>query len=260
MRSRMKMEAKSFFSVRWLVKKITLSVFIVLCSSVSYAGDADKDKVEKIVAETQETTLPNQIVQSTIDALFNTIRREETEKNIEDLPSERMKELVDEIVIPSVDFVVMSRWVVGKYWRKMTKSQKKEFTLLFKQLLIKTYAGSLSEFVDYKINYFPYKHDIKAKKVSVRMEIERTEGPEIPLAFKLRKNKKNQWKVYDVLIDGISLIANYRTTFSSIIKKKGVSALIDKLNSGQAEKEAEAIKVKQEKKSTGTKKETKKDK
>ncbi len=254
------MEAKSLFSVHWWVKKITLSVFVVLCSSASYAGDAENDKAERIVSETQETTMPNQIVQSTIDALFNTIRKEKTEKNINELPNDRVKELVGEIVIPSVDFVVMSRWVVGKYWRKMTKEQKKEFTLLFKELLIKTYAGSLSEFVDYKINYFPYKHDVKAKKVSVRMEIERTEGPEIPLSFKLRKNKKNQWKVYDVLIDGISLIANYRTTFSSIIRKKGVSAFIDKLKSGQADKEAEAIKVKQEKKSMETKKETKKDK
>lgn len=253
------MEARSLFSINWLVKKITLSVFIILCSSAGYAGEV-ADEAGKKTSATQETTMPNQIIQSTIDALFNTIRKEKAENKVEELPNARVKELVEEIVMPSVDFIVMSRWVVGKYWRKMTNAQKKEFTLLFKGLLIKTYAGSLSEFVDYKINYFPYKHDVKAKKVSVRMEIERTEGPEIPLVFKLRKNKKKQWKVYDVLIDGISLIANYRTTFSSIAKKKGVPALIDKLKLGRAEKEAEAIKAKQEKKMMEAKKETKTEK
>ncbi len=221
-----------------MIKRTLTLAFVFLFSSAVFAGDT---------AGQENTTLPNEVVKTTVDSLFDAIRKEKTANDGKELPSERVKELVEDLVIPSVDFVVMSRWVVGKYWRKMTKPQKKEFTLLFRELLIKTYAGSLPEFVDYKINYFPYKHDIKAKKASIRMEIDRTDGPKVPIAFKLRKNKKGVWKVYDVLVDGISLVANYRTTFSSIAKKKGVSALIKKLKSGEAEKQVDAVDVKKDK-------------
>ncbi len=224
---------------RNIFTKTLLMAFFLLFSTVGLADD-------KAAAQTK---MPNEIVKTTIDSLFEAIKKERAANDGKELPSERVKELVEEMVIPSVDFVVMSRWVVGKYWRKMSKEQKKEFTLLFRDLLIKTYAGSLPEFVDYKINYFPYKHDIKSKKVSIRMEIERTEGPKVPIAFKLRKNKKKEWKVYDILVDGISLIANYRTTFSSIAKKKGVSGLIDKLKSGEADKDVKAVDVKKSEKS-----------
>ena len=216
--------------------KYTKTLFVAICflfSAASVAGDVDA-----------QTVMPNQVVKTTVNSLFDAIKKERAANDGKDLSSERVKELVEELVIPSVDFVVMSRWVVGKYWRKMSKEQKKEFTLLFRELLIKTYAGSLPEFVDYEINYFPYKHNIKSKKASIRMEIDRTEGPKVPIAFKLRKNKKKEWKVYDVLVDGISLIANYRTTFSSIAKKKGVSGLIDKLKSGEAEKNTKAVEIK----------------
>ncbi len=216
-----------------MINKMLLMVSVIMFSVTGYADEV----------ASKQTVMPNVVVKTTIESLFDAIKKERAANDGKDLPSERVKELVDELVIPSVDFVVMSRWVVGKYWRKMNKEQKKEFTLLFRELLIKTYAGSLPEFVDYEINYFPYKHEAKAKKASIRMEIERTEGPKVPLVFKLRKNKKAEWKVYDVLVDGISLIANYRTTFASIAKKKGVGGLIDNLKSEETE-EVKAVEIK----------------
>ncbi|THB73980.1 MAG: ABC transporter substrate-binding protein [Gammaproteobacteria bacterium] len=221
-----------------LMSKSIFMAFVMLFSTAVFADEMAP----------KQTAMPNELVRTTVDSLFDAIKKERAENEGKDLPSSRVKELVEELVIPSVDFVVMSRWVVGKYWRKMSKEQKKEFTLLFRDLLIKTYAGSLPEFVDYKVNYFPYKHDAKSKKVSIRMEIERTDGPKVPIAFKLRKNKKSLWKVYDILVDGISLIANYRTTFSSIAKKKGVSGLIDKLKTGEAEKDAKPVDIEKKEK------------
>ncbi len=171
-----------------------------------------------------ETDRPNVIVRTSITKLFCAIEAEG-----KDVPIERVKVLVEEIVIPSVGTEIMSRWVLGKNWRKLKKSQKREFISLFKGLLVRTYAGSLSKYVGFKVTYLPYKHEVKAKKANVKLAIERADGPEIPLAFKLRKDRDGKWKVYDALVDGISLVANYRTTFGSIIKKKGVNVLLDKL-------------------------------
>ena len=136
--------------------------------------------------------------------------------------------LVNELVLPHFDFERMSKWAMGKYWRKANKTQRAQFVKEFNQLLIRTYATSLSEYSDQAIKYLPFRGKISSGDVTVRSEVEQPGGFPIPIDYKLHKIG-DDWKAYDVKIDDISLVANYRTSFSKQIRQSGIDALIKKL-------------------------------
>jgi len=136
--------------------------------------------------------------------------------------------LANEIIMPHVDFKRMSSWVLGKHWRRATAEQKKAFPEQFRALILRTYATALSEYTDETIRYLPLRSEDGASDVTVRTVIERNAGPGIPVAYRLHQTD-NGWKVYDINIDGISLVNNYRRSFSSEIRRNGLDSLINKL-------------------------------
>lgn len=152
-------------------------------------------------------------------------------KNDKDLLKQnpqRVYDLVSEIVLPHFDFVTMSKWVLGKNWRKLSPEQQQRFTTEFRTLLVRTYAVSLSSYKDEKLNYLPLQAAAGADDVTVRTEVVRGGGPAIPINYSMHL-KDGEWKVYDVVIDGVSLVVNYRTSFSAQIRQGGVEKLIDDL-------------------------------
>ena len=141
---------------------------------------------------------------------------------------QRIYDLVSEIVLPHFDFVTMSKWVLGKNWRKLSPEQQQRFTNEFRTLLVRTYAVSLSSYQDEKLNYLPLQAPAGAEDVTVRTEVVRGGGPAIPINYSMRLIN-GEWKVYDVVIDGVSLVINYRTSFASQIREGGVDKLIEQL-------------------------------
>jgi phospholipid transport system substrate-binding protein len=141
---------------------------------------------------------------------------------------EHLYDLVNEIVLPNFDFNKMASWVLGKNWRKASAEQKKEFTNEFSRLLVRTYSRAVYDNIDQQINFLPIRGKPGTDKVTIRTEIPQDAGFPIPIDYKMR-NKNNEWKVYDVVIDAISLVANYRTTFNQEIKKSGIDSLIASL-------------------------------
>jgi len=136
--------------------------------------------------------------------------------------------LIDDFVLPHFDFERMSRWVLGKYWRKASKSQQARFLNEFRTLLVRTYASSLLEFSSQKIVYLPFRGEIEKQDVTIRSEVDQPGSFPIPINYRLHV-KDGKWLVYDVTIDDISLIANYRTSFSTEIRKNGIDKLISQL-------------------------------
>jgi phospholipid transport system substrate-binding protein len=141
---------------------------------------------------------------------------------------QRIYDLVSEIVLPHFDFTTMSKWVLGKNWRTLTPDQQQRFTNEFRTLLVRTYAVSLSEYQDQKLNYLPLQAAPGADDVTVRTEVLRGGGPAIPINYSMHLTD-NGWKVYDVVIDGVSLVINYRTSFATQIRDGGVDKLIEQL-------------------------------
>ncbi len=162
----------------------------------------------------------------------------EVVKNTSDQVIERLKnepdpqkvnQVVDTLIAPNFDFEKMSRWVLGKNWRKASPEQKSRFTEAFQKLLIKTYSKALVESDNVEINYLPVHAAENSKKVTVKTEIDRKNGgPRIPINYRLYKADEG-WKVYDVSIDGVSLVSTYRGSFNDEIKKKGLEELITSL-------------------------------
>ncbi len=129
-------------------------------------------------------------------------------------------------VLPHFDFKVMSRAVLGRYWRRANEDQRKHFAHEFRDLLVRTYATVLLKYTNEKIIYLPFTVKPGSKTAVVKIEVKPAGGgPNIPIHYSFY-NKDSSWKVYDVTVDGISLVTNYRSTYANRIKNEGIDALI----------------------------------
>jgi len=168
---------------------------------------------------------PQQLVEKTAQKVLDRLKQDR--EKIKTDPS-FIHGLVDEYVLPHFDFERMSMWVLGKHWRTANAAQRERFVGEFRMLLVRTYATSLAEFTDQKLSYLPMRGSEAEGDVTVRSEVEQPGGFPIPINYKLHK-KGDVWKVYDVTIDDISLIANYRTSFNREIREMGLDKLIKTL-------------------------------
>jgi phospholipid transport system substrate-binding protein len=137
--------------------------------------------------------------------------------------------LVEDLVLPHFDFERMSIWVLGKNWRLADAAQQQQFTTEFRTLLVRTYAKALLEYTDQNLRYLPFHAEDDASKVTVKTEIEQSGGPSIPLHYSMYLNKAGEWKVYDIKVDGVSLVSNYRSSFATEIRNGGIPRLLTRL-------------------------------
>jgi phospholipid transport system substrate-binding protein len=168
---------------------------------------------------------PQDLVQQTAEQMLSKLR---SERQVIDQHPGRIYDLVNEIVLPHFDFERMSSWVLGKYWRTASPAQRAQFVQQFRTLLVRTYAKSLSSYTDNKITYLPMRPSSEPNDVTVRTEVDQPGGFPIPIDYSLYL-KGDEWKVYDVTIDGVSLVTNYRTTFANQIRQDGLDKLIASL-------------------------------
>ena len=165
---------------------------------------------------------PQDLVSDTTDKITSVLRVEQDK--IKANPN-RLYEVVDEVVLPHFDFHRMSSWVLGKYWRKANEKEREQFTQEFRVLLVRTYAKALNDNYDKKIDMLPVVMRKEGKEATVKTEVKQEAGFPIPIDYKMYI-KDDAWKVYDVSVDGISLVANYRTSFAKEIRKDGLPKLI----------------------------------
>jgi len=171
---------------------------------------------------------PQAIVKDASDRMLQALK--DNKEQIETDPN-IVYGLVDEILLPNFDFYKMAKLALGKNWRKADKDQRVRFADEFRLLLVRTYTTAMLEFTDEKIVFLPLRDDLSKKKVKVAMEVIQAGGPAIPMALSMYLNKESVWKVYDVKIDGASLVSNYRTTFSNEIRLGGMEKVIKDLAS-----------------------------
>lgn len=154
---------------------------------------------------------------------MQSLLRAEREKLKQD--NTRVDQLVETIILPHVDFEDISASVLGKYWRTADADQRQRFREAFKSLLLRTYASALVDNMDKKIDFEPVRAQDNATDVTVRSSIPQGSQFPLPINYSLEL-VDNEWKVYDIEIDGLSLVKNYRTTFAKEIKRSGLEALI----------------------------------
>lgn len=192
---------------------------LVICAMAGWVGIA------------QAAMGPQELVQTTTDRLLEAIQ---AEKAVIEKDPDRVYRLVEEIALPHFDFERISRWVLAKNWRKATPEQRQRFQEEFTTLLVRTYATALTEYKGQKVTMQPLRMKADDTQVKVRAEVEQPGSFPIPIDYRMHL-KDGEWKVYDVAIDDISLVANYRTTFANEISRGGIDNLIATLatrNSG----------------------------
>ena len=177
---------------------------------------------------------PDVMLKQTSDEVIALIK--EKREQLEQDPS-LVYDLVHEYILPHLDEVTIAKLALGKNWRAASREQKVEFINEFRNLLIRTYGKSLSEFSDQEINYFPVKMKEGEKKVVVKSEVIQPGGPSIPVAYRMRI-KDDAWKVYDLSIDGVSLVTSYRGTFDQEVRKGGIEGLLKYLKDKNTKKVA----------------------
>ena len=183
---------------------MTLSLF-VLTVPVIHAGD-----VEDI----------NSLVKKKVAVIFDLLGKQDIEKN------ERNEKIVGELN-EIMDFQLAAYLSLGKHWKKISKTQKKEFVETFQQYINNYIVEKIDLYTNQKIDIGDSKI---VKKGRAELEIGILSGGEtLQVNFKLRKNKKKEWRVYDVDIEGVSLITTFRSQFSGVLKNSSFEELLEKL-------------------------------
>ena len=181
-----------------------------------------------------EMVAPDVMLKQTSDEVIAVIK--DKREQLKDDPS-LVYDLVHEYILPHLDEVTIAKLAMGKNWREASREQKIEFINEFRNLLIRTYGKSLSEFSDQEINYFPVKMKEGEDRVVVKSEVIQPGGPSIPVSYRMRI-KDDAWKVYDLSIDGVSLVTSYRGTFDQEVRKGGIEGLLKYLKEKNTKKVA----------------------
>ena len=140
----------------------------------------------------------------------------------------KVYQLVEAKILPHFDFNRMTQLALGKNWPRATAKQKQELVTEFRNLLVRTYSGSLTEFTNQTVEFKPLTLKPDDTDVTVRSEIRQPGGQPIPINYSMYKTDFG-WKVYDVTIDSVSLVTNYRASFSNTIRQSGIDGLIKTL-------------------------------
>jgi len=167
--------------------------------------------------------------QATVDAttqeMLTALREHRAELNAH---PERIYDLVAEIALPKFDFETMSRLVLAQHWRNASPDQRSAFVVEFRNLLVRTYATALLEYEGQEIRYLPARPSTRPDQASVRTELVDPGTTPISIDYALLQRDQD-WLVYDVAIDGVSLVTNYRGAFTSDIRQLGLDGLIERL-------------------------------
>ncbi len=177
-------------------------------------------------ASAQAMPEPQALVKEASDNMLKALKDNEAE--LETNP-QKIYTLVQDILFPHFDFERMAKLALGLSWRDASPEQQAKFVEEFRLLLVRTYATAMLEYTNEEIRFLPFRDDVEKGRVSVPMEVVQPNGPSVPMALSLYKNKNDEWKVYDVKIEGISLVTNYRSSFNRDIRTSGMDALIESL-------------------------------
>jgi phospholipid transport system substrate-binding protein len=137
----------------------------------------------------------------------------------------KLYQLVEAKILPNFDFNRMTQLALGKNWPRATAQQKQELVIEFRNLLVRTYSSSLTAFSNKTVEFKPLTLKPTDTDVTVRSEIRQPGGQPIPIDYSMYKTAFG-WKVYDVTIDNVSLVTNYRASFASTIRQHGIDGLI----------------------------------
>jgi phospholipid transport system substrate-binding protein len=175
-----------------------------------------------------ETASPNQVVQALVDDLAKTMeaRRAELSKDRESL-----LKVIDGIVLPHFDIDYASILVLGQNARTATPEQRARFAKAMYNSITHRYAEGLLKYTEGRVRVLPFQGELNDKRTLVRTQVVLDDGKVVPVDYAFRKTSAGDWKAYDVIIEGISYVTNYRNQVAAEIAKSNLDALTTRLES-----------------------------
>lgn len=168
---------------------------------------------------------PDALVKRVTDEVLAIIK---ADKDLQTGNSRKIAELAEAKVLPHFDFARMTRLAVGRNWQQASEAQKEQLVKEFRTLLVRTYSTSLTAYRNQTIEVKPAKMAAADKEVTVRTAVIQPGGPSIPIDYAMEKADAG-WKVYDVVIDGASLVTTYRGSFNDQVQRGGIDGLVKTL-------------------------------
>lgn len=168
---------------------------------------------------------PDALAKSVSDEVLAIVR---ADKEIQSGNQKKVMDLVEAKVLPHFNFARMTQLAMGRNWRSASADQQKALTSEFRSLLVRTYATAFTQYKNETVEFKPLRMAPTDTDVIVRSQINRAAGQPVAVDYSMEKSA-NGWKVYDVKIEGVSLVENYRNTFNTEVQKNGVDGLIKTL-------------------------------
>jgi len=168
---------------------------------------------------------PDQLVKNVTLEVVELITKD---KEIQAGDRAKLIQLIDAKVLPHFNFTAMTALALGQSWNKATPEQKKRLTEEFRTLLVRTYASALAAYAEQKFDFRPLRAKPTDTDVTVQVRVLQAGAQPVPIDYSMEKTSSG-WKVYDVMVGGVSLVANYRTEFNNVVRESGIDGLVKNL-------------------------------
>ena len=198
-----------------MMKLFAFCFSFILISAPAFAAD-----------EQSPEALVKQVTQEILDAV-------KTDKKLAAGDKQRALQIAEEKVLPHIDFEEATRLAVGRAWAQATPEQKKRLVGEFRRMLVRIYSNAIEPYQGQTIKVAPVRMKPGDTEVTVHNTFIRSGGKGIPFDYSMRKTEKG-WKIYDIVVEGISLVLTYRSEFDSVVKQEGIDGLIKRLASKNA--------------------------
>jgi len=168
---------------------------------------------------------PDQLVQKITDDVLAAIK---SDKELAAGDKQKALKVAEEKVLPYIDFEQATRLAVGRSWNQATPEQKKQLVAEFRAMLVRTYSNAIQVYQGQTLKVLPSRGKQDPEDTTVRTQYVRAGGQPLPIEFHMRKADKG-WKVYDIVVEGVSLVMTYRSEFDAVVKQEGIEGLLKRL-------------------------------
>jgi phospholipid transport system substrate-binding protein len=197
-----------------MLKKLLQSWVLMLGTLCAFA----------VYAQAQEMK-PDELVKKVTDEVLAAVK---SDKQLAAGDKQKALKLAEEKVLPHIDFEEATRLAVGRSWREATPEQKKKLTDEFRRMLVRTYSSAISAYEGQTMKVQPVHMKAGETDVTVHNQYIRPGGKPVQLDYQMRKTPDG-WKIYDIIVEGVSLVLTYRSEFDAVVKQQGVDGLIKRL-------------------------------
>lgn len=194
------------------MKNLLAALLLSAASSLVWAVPTDK---------------PDALVKALTEDVLEVLRKDDQLRNGD---VSRAVERIEKIVLPHFDLRRMTMLAVGRDWRNATEEQRERLVKGFYEMLVRTYSNALTEYRNQTVDFRPLRMNPDDRTVRVQTEVRQPGGQPVPVDYMMEKNG-SEWKVFDVVVAGVSLVTNYRGTFAQEIRSNGIDGLIRALES-----------------------------